>query len=482
MGRKRLGVAIALGAALGACQSPPSVEVSVHGRGAEVLSLEVSASLRGVPALGMARVVQRTLDRFVLELPLSARGLLRVQVLGLDRTGCAVQAGEAALTLGAPAASQVALDLRPESGCALAIVVDGPGSVTYSSSALLTATTCNDRCALRGARGTVITLERAAANFSGWYDACQGREGRCQITLGGGIAQAVASFIDPVARGCAAFSWCQEEVRPSVPPYLRGLFGVDREHLFAVGDGVILHGDGRRWQVQADATDSNLRAVWGSAPADLWAVGQAGALLHYDGERWSATPSGTSQDLNALWGSQDADLWAAGQAGTLLRYDGDSWKVTSLCPQITCADLNGVWGSARSDVWLVGDAGTILRYDGARISPYPSGAQSALRAVYGSSSSDVWVVGDGATILRWQGHGFTPFPNEINRALLGVFSMPTAGTYAVGASSTLARLDGLRWDTVAVPGLRQNLSAIHGVGPLDLWALGELGVLLRYRP
>ena len=40
--------------------------------------------------------------------------------------------------------------------------------------------------------------------------------------------------------------------------------------------------DGARWNSLASQTTSDLRAIWGSAADDLWAVGLGGLILNYE--------------------------------------------------------------------------------------------------------------------------------------------------------------------------------------------------------
>ena len=57
-----------------------------------------------------------------------------------------------------------------------------------------------------------------------------------------------------------------------------------------VADGVILRFDGARWAPYPTTLGAlpSLGGVWGAAPDDVWAVGQ-GILLHWDGRAWSAS-------------------------------------------------------------------------------------------------------------------------------------------------------------------------------------------------
>src|SRR5215470_10513682 len=66
-------------------------------------------------------------------------------------------------------------------------------------------------------------------------------------------------------------------------------------------------------------TGAKLNRLWGTAPDDVWAVGDVGTILHFDGERWTRFPSGTRDSLVAIGGRGVGDAWAIGKYRTLLR-------------------------------------------------------------------------------------------------------------------------------------------------------------------
>src|SRR5207247_1617618 len=64
---------------------------------------------------------------------------------------------------------------------------------------------------------------------------------------------------------------------------------------------------------------------WAAGRAAAWVVGAGGTLLRWDGARFSSVtgaPPGVL--LRAVWGSGPQDVWAVGQ-GALLHYDGAAW-------------------------------------------------------------------------------------------------------------------------------------------------------------
>src|SRR5262245_55355232 len=90
--------------------------------------------------------------------------------------------------------------------------------------------------------------------------------------------------------------------------------------MFLVGaEGVTLHSsDGQVWDTQPSGTTERLRAVWGSSPSDVTAVGYGGAIVHYDGAAWTPEASGTEVVLHGVWISPEGEAFAVGDLGTIL--------------------------------------------------------------------------------------------------------------------------------------------------------------------
>jgi photosystem II stability/assembly factor-like uncharacterized protein len=58
--------------------------------------------------------------------------------------------------------------------------------------------------------------------------------------------------------------------------------------------------------------------VWGSAPNDVWIVGEQGTILHYDGTNWNVSNSGTRTTLRRVLGTAADDVWVGGDNGVIL--------------------------------------------------------------------------------------------------------------------------------------------------------------------
>ncbi|HKO19966.1 MAG TPA: hypothetical protein VJU82_13870, partial [Acidobacteriaceae bacterium] len=65
--------------------------------------------------------------------------------------------------------------------------------------------------------------------------------------------------------------------------------------------------------------------IWGSAPNDVFAVGDNGTILHFDGSTWARMSSGTSTALTRVWGASATEVYAT-TGSAILHYDGSGWS------------------------------------------------------------------------------------------------------------------------------------------------------------
>jgi hypothetical protein len=182
-----------------------------------------------------------------------------------------------------------------------------------------------------------------------------------------------------------------------------------------------------------------LRAVWGSGPNEIFAVGAAGTILRYDGNQWSSMQSGTIDSLNGIWGSSGSDVFAVSNTGAILHYDGTAWA--TMPSGIEAPKLYGIWGSSSSDVFAVGYRGTILHYDGTAWAEAETGVNNILTAIWGSSWDNIFAVGE------------TDY-----------------GTQGKSLPAVVLHYDGDTWNQVlGVPD--QDLYGVWGSGPDDIFVV-----------
>jgi hypothetical protein len=143
---------------------------------------------------------------------------------------------------------------------------------------------------------------------------------------------------------------------------LNGVWGTSGTDVFAVGDdGVILHFNGKRWQLMDSGTTAHLYGIWGFSSNQVYAVGDYGTILFYNGAQWQSVdqnPDGRPVEAITRWNAvtdltyfsadKDNQLVYASTArqGVYLSPDrGDSWHYLSTPPYSTVAFVVGSGGA-----------------------------------------------------------------------------------------------------------------------------------------
>ena len=175
---------------------------------------------------------------------------------------------------------------------------------------------------------------------------------------------------------------------------------------------LIEHWNGTGWEIvpgpsKSPGPWSELFAVSGTGPGDLWAVGvrdvpvgevvtERALILHWDGQEWKRMPTPLPAARRNPFGLHDVvaisptNAWAVGTVATkrmhrtvVMHWDGDVWElVRSANPSAQFQDLSGVAARSEKRVWAVGtyyDASAsrlrtlVERWDGERFRKVSSG-------------------------------------------------------------------------------------------------------------
>lgn len=268
--------------------------------------------------------------------------------------------------------------------------------------------------------------------------------------------------------------------------HLHDVWGTGPANVYAVGKaGTILRYDGSSWTRQNASTIDDIWAVWGSGPNDVFVVGANGKVFRSDGTSWSAMTPVTPVTLTGVWGASPTDVWAVGYRGTILHYDGTGWSVAT---SPTIEDLNDVWGSAPGDVWAVGTQETILHWDGTSwtVDRGPTIGGSTYTTVFGRSAASVLVAGSGADLLArdTSASAWTVLSHDASGngpSLAGIWHASVDTVYAAAEFDGLFSWNGSAW--TAVPNTpRQSLAAVWGSSARDVFAVGEGGLVLHGTP
>jgi hypothetical protein len=177
---------------------------------------------------------------------------------------------------------------------------------------------------------------------------------------------------------------------------LTSVAGVSPDDVWAVGEGLVLHWDGKSWQ-RRDDPGPKLTGVAALSANDVWAVGYAdymgkgpgGASIpylgHWDGTKWTdfsksytkstrdCSPSDTCAVLSISALSKD-NIWIVGvgperEGPILMRWDGSSWD-SDPCPSLALQGEEGglshigVAAASGGEVWAVtGEGGLVVDVD-----------------------------------------------------------------------------------------------------------------------
>ncbi len=480
-----------------------TVLVTVEGLTGAVSSLSVTTTLNGAPSQNSIPELTQRLDKFAIYLPRNTSGLLNVTLVGHSADSCVVAKGQAEVEIRPAPPTFVRLSVPISTSavgstkqCALKVELHGNGKVTSTpagidcSSTVGKAVTCSGDFPV----GTSITLNsKVDAKVYGvsFEGPCKGA-GSCSFmfTTPGTVKVGFAG------RVCSKDNWCWYSPLPHGNT-LRAVWGSAADDYWAVGDmGTIMHYDGGAWSGGAPTgfTASDLQAVYGTSATDVWAVGTNSGLVRYDGNKWTASPqSGVipapAQTLRGLWGRAPNDYWAVGSGGTILHFDGNLWSEAPGSRTATTRDLYAVWGSSAGDVWTVGNSGVVLHYNGTNwtLDTVASNLSTATTwyGLAGSAADRIFAVGSSGRVMRYNGTAWSLDPMSGNIGLSTAYSlwMNASGALTVGYSSFSgvgsSRFDGNAWQYTAAPG-GVGIYGVWATSLSDAWTVGDYGTLMHY--
>src|SRR6185295_11820897 len=107
------------------------------------------------------------------------------------------------------------------------------------------------------------------------------------------------------------------------------LGGREPASLWAAGSaGALLRFESGAWARASETvvTDIFFYGAYMTGPADGWAVGTKGTLLRWNGTGWAIAAAGTTSDLLAIHGSGPSDVWIGGYNRNLLHATGGSFQ------------------------------------------------------------------------------------------------------------------------------------------------------------
>ena len=259
-------------------------------------------------------------------------------------------------------------------------------------------------------------------------------------------------------------------------PTLWDVWGSGSDNVFAVGnEGTIIHFDGTSWKRQAGGEANDLFGL--ALSADFVAAGGAeGEVVTNFGGGLSVDSAATNATLRAMAIVDGDTAYGFGDGGTIVRHQNGSWTEES---SGLFADLQGAWTDGVTTV-VVGSGGTILRGSGGSWVPENTAEPGTLYDVWGASASDMLAVGEKGVLLEYADGAWTKAGNLTSAELRGVHGFGSAGPwFAVGGGGSIVQnLDGV-WEVGKSP-TSLVLHGVWGANPNDVWAVGNLGVMVRF--
>jgi hypothetical protein len=199
--------------------------------------------------------------------------------------------------------------------------------------------------------------------------------------------------------------------------------------IWIVGDGVAIHGDGRRWSYP------RLSGLGEHRFTDVSAGRGRAVLVGTDPARQ------TSFAVEWIGRKFVKRATVQGQFAAVTARHGQVWVVG--------AGLRDGCSGVRPAVWHAGPDGTYAEM------PLPDVPGGYLGQVWAISPDDVWAVGGiGGETTPW-------------------FACRTGGAEPGRAEALVMHWDGSSWQRVAVPGGEGPLVSVTASGPGDVWAVGS---------
>ncbi len=277
--------------------------------------------------------------------------------------------------------------------------------------------------------------------------------------------------------GNACSEWSLVDIGTS--SQLRAIWGSSPQDIFVVGSrpdgagGAIYHYDGTTWNISLSLYQCWFdMAVWGTSSSDIYTNDTCYNLYHYDGNTWSASSSFYMYDY---WGTSSNNLYAI--TGTKIwHYDGTTWTMV-FDLNSSWVTFKAIWGSSDTDIFVVGNDGVIIHYDGTEWTETRLASEVNLIDIWGSSPTDVFGV-TGGGIYHYDGTTWSL--KDTYAAGRAIWGSSGSDVYVVGNDGSGYHYNGTGWQRINMP-TGQNLYGVYGFGTTDVFAVGLGGAVLHYQ-
>ncbi len=224
-----------------------------------------------------------------------------------------------------------------------------------------------------------------------------------------------------------------------------------------------------------DAGSVDLNRVWGSAPNDVFVVGNGGTVLHYDGAGWSPMAIATTKDLLGVWGTGANDVWAVGEE-TSAHYDGQGWQLVSLAP-FPWSTYYDVWGITPDNYQAGHSGGWFIRWNGSAWVDATNPGEPQKNGIHGCAANDIWGTDEAlGWIAHFDGSQWTNVRTTAGVGRYGVYCRGTDDVFFVGEQGSVLHKNGGQYDEEA-SGTRETLREVAPRGS-EMVAVGTRGTIV----
>lgn len=227
-----------------------------------------------------------------------------------------------------------------------------------------------------------------------------------------------------------------------------------------------------QWE-HVNAGSVNFNAVAGSAPDNVFIVGDQGTILHWNGVALLREESGTTANLRGVAVADTTLAYAVGDQGTILRRQDEMWVAET---PLTTAVLNGVCVSAGYAV-AAGEQGTVLIANQGVWALVPNSRNDNYYAVTDTAVGPIIVGSLGVVVQPNLAQATVP---EVPPRITNSYSKTLAGAVRYGAGAYVVGLDGAVFLWEPGKGTRRNFvnckaNEIQLIPAKFLRAVGMLG-------
>ncbi|SES83282.1 putative metal-binding motif-containing protein [Stigmatella erecta] len=294
--------------------------------------------------------------------------------------------------------------------------------------------------------------------------------------------------------GCGSMSWSTVPLPGDPETRWRAVTAYAEGHVWVVGDnGRVIHVAGSSGATEYTNCAGNWISAWARPSDGRVFLGSTGGVFgsHKAADSdCGGTPSGSMARLNGLVGFEDATgtvLFAVNSEGRIYR-----WVYTKAPTEVFTAgfSLRAIHGTKISNMLAVGSHDGSPKVFGVDADgnwipeTLPTGlpADTTLRSVHVVHDGLAFAAGDNGVVLQRSRDGWTRLPGLGNTPpdIQGLTAYGPTTVYVAATDSTLKWYNGKDWAS-DVSG-SWTPTAIGGVGPHEIWAVGDKNTLLRWRP